>query len=137
MSYPISATIWPDEFVWSVGTGPVPFKTDNALYNGFSYASTHANGDTCKAQFFLKAGTYTLHQLGILDPAAGIVVWYVDGVAQGSGQNWYAGSLTYNVLKTVGITVIGDGPHELMGVLTGKDGSSTSYYLELIKLWIQ
>ena len=56
----------------------------------------------------------------------GKIDWYIDGVLAVSGQDWYVGSLIYNVVKTASVTVSGSGLHTVKGVTNGKNASSSN-----------
>lgn len=138
-TYPVTATLWRDEDVVTVGNALISTVDAAQLYAFTAYQNAAANGDTFTHKFFLAAGTYTLSVLGITASDAGKIDWYLDaeGSPQISGQDWYAGGTTRNVIQTASITVTGSGVHTLKGVLNGKNGSSTNFFAQLTKMWIR
>ncbi len=79
--------------------------------------------------FYLAAGAYTLNALGITSTDSGKIDWYIDNVLAVSGQDWYSAALTYNVVKTAAVTVVGNGQHTLKGVVNGKNAAPSSDYI--------
>jgi hypothetical protein len=104
-------------------------------YMSYQYPSV-ANGDTFTTSFMLRAGAYTLHWLGQKDINRGKINWYIDNALQISNQDWYASPQQWNVVQSGSITVVGDGHHVLKGVISGKNASSSGYYMALNEWWI-
>lgn len=136
-TYPKRATMWHDEAL--VTNGNV-IASDmgiaaNQLYQAAAYQNTPANADAFTHSFMLRAGTYTFSVLGVVATNRGKIDWYIDdmGTPVITGQDWYDGTPAYNVIKTVSVTVTGDGYHKLKGVINGKNGSSSDYYMVLTR----
>jgi hypothetical protein len=134
-SFPKRADMWHYQSLVTVGNA---LTTDNAVADTYSnvrtYQNAPANGDTFTHGFLLADGMYTLNIGGIKAGSHGKVDWYVDNVLQGT-QDWYFGSQV-NEIKTLSITVVGDGWHVLKGVVNGKNAGSSNYYMVLRKFWI-
>jgi hypothetical protein len=125
--FPRRATLF--QTVYTVVSGGTKTLTHDAAadYGTYSAMTPGADGDSFSHSFWLAAGTYTLRCEGLTLSNLGKIDWYVDGVVNITGQDWYSAALTYNVVKTGTITVIGDGYHVLMGKINGKNASSSNY----------
>lgn len=134
--FPKRATMWHNESLVTAGNGITQTLNTSQPYNVLYYQNTAANGDTFTQSFMMRAGTFTLYVLGVTSNDRGKIDWYVDDVLQISGQDWYSASATFNVTKSGSITVVGDGLHVLKGVVNGKSGSSSNYYISPTKMWI-
>lgn len=135
VDYPKRFTMWHDEALVTVGNA---LQSDYVAirYGSQSYQNTPANGNTFTQSFMLRAGTYTFSVLGGTANNEAKVDWYIDNVLAISAQDWYSVGTVSNVVKAVGsIVVSGDGFHTLKGVVNGKNGSSSDYYLPLTKYW--
>jgi len=66
-----------------------------------------------------------------------MVDWYLDGAIFAAGQDWYSAVAAYNVVKTVALTISGDGYHVLKGVINGQNGASAGYTLAVTKFWFK
>ncbi len=134
--YPQRATMWHDESLVLIGNAVATYHNASDNYATHSRQQPPANGDTFTQSCILRAGTYTFYALGLTDEDYGILDWYLDGVVFATGQDWYAGALAYNVIKTVANVVVAfDGYHVLKGVVNGKNGSSLDYIIQLTKTW--
>jgi hypothetical protein len=134
---PRRATLWHQASTVLTGNGITAYVSVNQRYFMYAIQIPAADGDSFSHSFFLRGGTFDLNVLGITGPVCGIVDWYLDGVLVVTGQDWYSAGYTYNVVKTDSITVIGDGYHVLTGVINGKNGLSTDYYLQLTKIYLK
>jgi len=131
---PKRATLWHDEAIVLTGNVFTHGLLTSNRYCTRTYQDAPANGDSFSHSFLLAAGTYDFTVLGGAQTQYGMLDWYIDGVKVVSGQDWFAWSVTYNVLKiTTGITVVYDGYHHLRGIVNGKNANATSYYISLIK----
>lgn len=133
--YPIRATIWADELLKTNGAADIYYlHSQDAYYH--TRQSPGTNGDVWTTSFMLAAGTYTLYTLGFTNSNEGKLDYSIDGVSAISGQDWYSAGATYMVIKSGSVTVVGNGRHKLQMTVNGKNGSSSSYYMQLIKFWI-
>lgn len=127
---PTRATMWHDSSLVTVGNAISVVNQPSQNYGTYSVQSTAADGDTFTQSFLLAAGTYTLKVLGYTDNNRGKIDWYIDDTIVVSGQDWYSANGTLNVFKQDGsISVVGNGRHVLKGVVNGKNGSSSGYYI--------
>lgn len=92
----------------------------------YAFQNAAAINDEFSQSFWLEAGTYTLKYTCLTASASGIITWYVDGESQGTVDGYSAGT-TYNVVKTLSITVRTSGYHVLRGVTASKNASSSGY----------
>lgn len=135
---PIRAVMWHDESTMTVGNALAHASSIAQRYNSQTRQSTAADGDTFKNDFNLKAGTYILYILGVSQTICGKQDIYIDDIKQTiTPLDWYSNPATNNTVKTVSITVVGNGKHTLKSVVNGKNVSSTHYYIFLTKLWIK
>lgn len=135
-TYPKRATMWHDEALITVGNALNVVHDANQNYGVWSDQNTPSTTDKFTQSFMLQAGTYTFSVLGITGNNYAKLDWYIDGASVVTGEDWYSGSTTYNVLKTHGsIVVATDGYHTLEGRVNGHNGSSTDYYILLTKYW--
>lgn len=134
--YPKRATMWHDESLFIAG-GAV---TRNSIslthpYTTRTFTTTPAVDDEFTNSFSVASGTYTLSQLGVSGTNRGIITWFIDGVSQGT-TDWYNATLVEGVVKTLSVTVVGDGYHKISGKLATKNASSTDYFAVLTKFWL-
>jgi hypothetical protein len=134
VSYPRSAVMFHRYAKVVVGVALIVGHIVGQDFACYVYQNLAGNGDTFTHQFSLAAGSYTLNVLGWLGPDRGKVDWYIDGVLAVSGQDWYAGGYTYNVVKTSAVTVASSGLHVLKGVVNGHTVPSTGYYIVLTSI---
>jgi hypothetical protein len=113
--------------------------TASAIFSFFldTSAANANDGDVYATSIYIAAGTYTCTVYGITANACGKADWYLDGVVQTSGQDWYSASTTYNVVKTFTLTVLNDGWHRLHAVVNGKNATSTDFRLLIQLLLVQ
>lgn len=114
-----------------ISGGSFVIEGTSSFFGNDCYQGSGGNGDTFEQKFFLAAGTYTLKVYGSQAFNRGIVDWYVDGSIVASGQDWYSAG-TSTVIQTVSVTIATDGEHTLKGVVNGKNGSSSGYYMALV-----
>lgn len=131
-------TMWHDESVVTVGNAIAHTLTASQIYGTYSNQSAAADADVFTNGVYLRKGTYTFYVLGITDTDRGKIDWTIDGVVLVSGEDWYAGSTTYNVVKsTASVAVTFDGWHQVKGTVNGKNASSSGYVVALTKFWFE
>lgn len=128
-----------DEAVPTLVTGAVVIGADtNNILDLNVFQATATDGDYFELQkILLKAGSYTCRVVGQTTSDRCKLDWALDGVSQTTGQDWYSGSIAYNVVKTFTLTVLTDGVHTLRGTVNGKNASSSGYRFALTKVWAQ
>lgn len=137
-SFPTRVTLWHDEATVTSGNALSLSLGTSQYYNGAYFQNTDADGDTFTQTFILLEGTYDFYVFGRTGPGLGKIDWYVDEEKVVDAQDWYAGSIGYNVTKaTTDIEIIGSGRHVLKGVVNGKNSSSTGYAIYLNKYWFK
>lgn len=104
------------------------FATNDQSLTGYWYQNSPADGDEFSWPVVLDAGTYTFAWCGLTYTNAGKVDWYLDGTVIQSGQDWYSASIAYSVVKTFSYAVAA-GAYTLKVKVSGKNASSTNYYL--------
>lgn len=130
------ASLWHDESTVLSG-GSLAHSVDAAhRYASYTIQSPGADGDSFEQDFLMQAGTFTLYALGLTSTDRGLLDWYVDDVLVKVGQDWYAGGLARNQIKSFQFAIVGNGLHTLKGVVNGKNGSSSSYVISLTKFFI-
>lgn len=136
---PIRATLWHDEIDVVIGNFLVfpPVVDTGQIHNFFTRQDPGGIGDTFTQSFFVRAGTYAFSALGQTNAANGKIDWYLDGTAFATGQDWYSAAQTKNVVKTASVTIANDGYHILKGAVSGKNGSSGGYNIDLTKYWLR
>lgn len=138
LRYPTHATMFHPESVVIVGAGLVSANSTLQKFDLFAFQSPGSDGDSFEQSFFLKAGSYVFSVLGLGFTNRGLVDWYIDDVMIVSGQDWYASSLSYNVIKAASdISVALNGLHTLKAVINGKNPLSSGYYLYLTNYWFR
>ncbi len=135
--FPTRATMWHDEATVTNGNALVSTISNSQLGNFYSLQSTAGDSDSFTHSFYIKAGTYTIYWLGRTNSGSGKIDWSLDGVDFETGQDWYSGTDTYNVIKSASITIAEDGKHVLRGTVNGRSGLSSSYAIHLTKYWIK
>jgi hypothetical protein len=141
ITYPKRADMWHDNALVTVGAA---FTTDAGAVSqnyGFrTYQSPGANADAFTNSCLIQAGTYTFKVFGEEGDNRGKIDWYLDGAGSPflSGQDWYnvAGD-TPRKVHSGSITIATDGYHKITGVINGKNGSSSGYYITLQKYSLQ
>lgn len=131
---PMRCTLWHDEATVTNGNAIAYFQNTSQVYNCLPQQNTPAINDTFTHSFWLAAGTYTFYMLTCTASTRGICTWYLDGVSIGTVDLYTAGNV-FNVIKTLTMTVRGDGYHHLQGVAASKHASSSNYSLEFNKYW--
>ena len=125
--FPRRWTGWFGDSLITAGN-PLTTSIDTGQAHNVVYLTTSAAvNDAWTQSFFLADGSYTLSFLGRSGTDQGIMTVYIDDVSQGT-IDWYNGSTVKNVVKTISITVIGNGYHVLKVVMATKNGSSSNYY---------
>lgn len=133
---PQRGTLWHEEA--SVQSGnPIAINIETSqAHNMVARQNPDANGDSFRQTVVLEEGTYNFYVLGQQHPNSGKLDWYLDGTQIASGQDWYAATLTSNVIRTItNITVTGNGRHYLSAQVNGKNASSGGYQIRLTKYW--
>jgi hypothetical protein len=135
---PTRATLWHDEATVVAGNAiAITFNTSQ-LYNALHNQNPAADGGAFTQTVVLAEGTYSFYALGRTGSGLGRLDWYIDDVKVISAQDWYAASITYNVIQTATDIVIAEGGrHVLKGVVNGKHVSSTGYAIYLTKYWFK
>lgn len=125
-----------DEF--TVVTGNVLFSELNTSqrYLGVSYQTPSAINDETTVKFNLAPGSYTLFILGATNASYGTTTVSIDGISQGT-IDWYSASITFNVIKTIGITINSNAIHSLNLKVATKNASSSGYSQIFTKIWIK
>lgn len=135
---PTRATLWHEEATVTAGNALAVDISTGAYCNGWWWQSAAANGDTFTQTFVLAEGTYTFYALGRNHTSGGRIDWYIDDVAFTTAQDWYAGSVAPNIVKSVaGVVIAEGGRHVLKGVVNGKHASSGGYAMYLTKYWFK
>ncbi len=134
---PRRATLWHQDAREVVGSALTAAVLNTQQYNVLVSQSPATRGDTFRQSFLLQAGTYTLSVLGQTSAAKGIVQWSIDNVAVAMTQDWYSAGTVQNVIKTLTVTVVGDGYHQLTGSVINKNAASSGYAMGLTKYWLK
>ena len=128
---PETATLFHNQSKAIVGT--LSHIAQTGQFFGFETRTTILNAEFSQ-NFFLKAGTYNFSVLGITSNC-GIIDWYIDDVLVVNQQDWYSSILTLNVVKTNSVNIPSSGNHVLKGKITGKNPSSSLYWMKLTAFW--
>ena len=110
--------------------------TGSQFLQGMFRNTSHAQNDELDYTFTHKAGTYTLCVLGVTDPNHGIITVSMDGSTQGT-IDWYSAVLTWNVLKTLSVTIATSGSHTLNIKVTDKNVAAGNHYYDSSHWWIR
>lgn len=81
----------------------------------------------------LSPGTYSIYFCGAKQSDRGKLDWTLDGASIVTGQDWYGTQADY--VYQVDNIIIGNGTHELVGTINGKNASSTDYTV-VIYSWV-
>lgn len=125
--YPKRWTGWHNE---SIGLNDTIIPVFNTSQRHSFFARQNAlfmDGDSFTQSFMLRSGTYSMIVLGSTTTDEPILDWYLDGVLQLAGQDWYSAVQVFNVEKVVPLTVISNGYHILRAVINGKNAASTNF----------
>ena len=136
-SQPKRATLFHDEATVIAGNALATTVSTTAPYNYYVSQTPSAVNDSFTHSFWLPPGTYTFSVLGVTAVNCGQIDWYFDTVKLISLQDWYSGSSIFNVVKTASVTISGYGAHQLKGIVSAKNGSSSGYYMDLTKYWLK
>lgn len=119
-----------------VTNGPaLSYTSDSSQYGSFLIRQSNADGNAFTNGCALAAGTYTLYILCRTNSSNGKVDFTVDGAEAGT-VDFYSGSATYNVVKTISdISISSNGYHYITGTTNGKNGSSGGYLVEINAMW--
>jgi len=137
MSYPVTATMWPDEATVIAGTASINIVSTVLPYTEYTEFPSPGIGDWLSWKFFLAAGSYTLYVIGITGSPYGQVQVLIDSVIQSGVLDWYANPGSVNVILSLGITVSTSGVHQLDLKVSGKNASSSNYYFLPTKIWVK
>lgn len=123
---------------WSSLQGPVQLVQSGGLQPpAGSRESTGAQNAEVTFKPVLATGTWKLHLLTATYNSAGIATVNMDTVSQGTIDLYTAG-FTTSVKKTLtGIAVLTSGIHDLNFKLATKNGSSSSYFGDLIAITLE
>ena len=133
--YPQRATMWHDEALAISGGAMAAAVISPQIFNTASVTTVTAIGSAFSHSFMLASGSYIFNVLGITSSNMGIIKWTFDGVDLIIDQDWYSGGVL-NAVKTSSIVITGSGRHLLVGTTTGKNSSSSNYFIQLTKYWI-
>ncbi len=136
VSYPLSSTIWPDQFVVTSTGTPHVVSLSGQKYNVRLYIDPANNGDSYSATFYMAAGSYTLSLLCYNEADGGKIDWSIDTVYQCT-TDVYNSSEALNVTRTGSVTILTNGNHTLTGTINGKNAGSSGYWTYITKVWIQ
>jgi len=100
------------------------------------YNSSQAQNDEISYKFSCKAGSFTLCVLLETGPDRANMQVSIDGAVQGT-IDCYSGSATRNVVKTLAVTIVGDGEHTLNFKGATRDPSSTGWYMVFTAWWLR
>lgn len=114
-------------------TGFTNRTQDSAQLGGgylINFPGVGPQNDEVEWDIWLEAGTYTLFAVSATTTDRGISTFTLDGSSVGT-LDWYAGSTTSNVLKTItGITVATAGLKSFKVKMATKNASSSNYYMQ-------
>ena len=111
-------------------------QSSDQKYQFLLYNNTFAQNDEIEYEIFAHHGTRTLEILGRTNNNSAIITPYIDDVAQGT-IDFYSLSDTYNVIKTLAVTVVGTKQHSLKIKSTDKNPLSGNYIFNLTWLRIK
>lgn len=137
--------LWPQVAGWMADqmSGATVARTIHASQecNAVWWQSSPALNDERTIKLALEKGTWTLVLVGETANACGQCTVYLNDVQQGSVLEWYSSAVTYNVERSVSITVPYNGVHTLKLRVTGRHGSAVSPYYQLrltrARMWKQ
>jgi len=135
-NFPKSPTLWHDQAIKTVGGTFVSIAENQQLYNNYTYQDSPADSDEWTHGFNCQAGTYQINLLSLDANDRGKLDLYIDNVLVASGIDFYNASATPNQKHSTSNITIGNGYHILKGKVNGKNGSSSSYYIALTKIWL-
>jgi len=118
------------------GTWAHELTTDQFMNGIFDNRGAAALNDEINYKFSCKAGTFTLCVLTLRYISRGIATISVDGVSQGT-IDFYASDYEPNIVLTLSVTLTTDGEHTLSFKVTGKNASSTNYYIPISSWWLR
>jgi hypothetical protein len=121
----MAATLWGELNVVAGNTIRWVANSTQQL-GGYWEQFTNAQNDIVEWNLQLDEGVYLLSILGVTQTKMGITTVYVDSVSQGT-IDWYSAALTQNVLKTISVSVLVGGNHEIEFKAATKNSSATQY----------
>ncbi len=133
IDYPIRGTVFHDVTHIVAGNAVVNNPSSSQDYGCSWFQSPAANSDQFIFSMILKAGSYTLKDLGISwanAPLVDIDFKYHTAASYTNivtGQDWYSAATTYNVRKTATFTVTVSGEQLFRVTVNGKNASSGGY----------
>jgi fibronectin-binding autotransporter adhesin len=146
---PKRATLWGEEAITNVNGATGSFQTiaqgvnANQMHNGYglTWNSTDSTSSSKPVSwtwsFAVQAATYTLGVLYSQLTDSGQVQCSIDGVDIGSAiEVYHSGAQVYNVTTTISTGALTAGYHVLKMRITGKNASSSGYWVRLTKAWI-
>ncbi len=136
-SLPRRATMWHKDAIAEAG-GAIEWAV-NAFNRYWHYAQQNspAVGDRFSHGCWLESGVYIFSMLGTAGPVSGIMDWLLDGVKIVTDQDWYSAGYVTDVTKTATVAIAQSGWHKVEGLVTGKNGSSSNFYIALYKYWLR
>jgi len=134
--YPLSALMFHRYATVVVGNALTISHDATMDFAHFANQLASANGDTFTHPFYIAAGSYTLKGLGATFNGGGKLDWYIDGVLNVSGLDYYTVGWVSNVVMTAPVTVYGKGQHVLMGKVNGRNGASGAWTIPLTAIYL-
>ncbi len=137
---PTRVTLFHDESTVLAGNAIAVTIDTGQEDNFFARQNASANGDSFTQSVFLRAGTYIFSVLGQTNVGNAKIDWYIaDPVVPAvSGQDWYSGVQTKNVVKTASVTIPDDGYYVVRGLINGRNAANvTAWNLDLTKIWLR
>jgi hypothetical protein len=133
-TYPVTALMFQRYAIVGLGN---PLVINHQAAQDFGHECVQwpgANGDRFIHYFYLAAGNYVLNILGTTEPGSGLIDWYIDGVLQFAGQDWYTVGIVQNVVTANAVIVVGSGQHVLTGIVNGQNVASGGFNIYLTAL---
>jgi len=123
--------------VYNVKAGTWAFSADLSQFmGGFLRNTSSAINDAIMVAFWApNTNPITLNIRGQTNASAAILTFYVDGVSQGTLDQYSAGTV-YNVIQTISITPARAGSNVLLIQATAKNASSASYLVDISEMWV-
>lgn len=135
--HPVCATLWHDEATVLAGNPLTTNQIAGQAYRQYTFQDPPADGDTFEQTLWLAQGDYIFSTIGVTFSQYGKIDWYLDGQRAVEGQDWYSAGTVNNVIKTATVRALTSGTHTLRGVVNGKNGSASGYFIVLTKYWFR
>lgn len=146
MSQARSALYRPQSSFWFTHISPLFYSAtpsgtwavylDASMVNyGSLYCNT--NGASIEYKNYMESGTWTFRLVTLKNTNSGIVELFIDEVSQGT-IDIYFGSAVYNaIFSLTGLSITTPGVKTIKLKISGKNGSSSNYYVYLSDLCFQ